>query len=69
MYYVGLAHGFEDTCLHEEYKVKAVEKVSGGRSTRLAGHLAPNRLIQVSRALPRLYKYPPPPYGGNEDTP
>jgi hypothetical protein len=36
MFYVGLAHGFEDTCLHEEEKNKEAEKVGGGHSTRLA---------------------------------
>jgi hypothetical protein len=42
-FYVGLAHGFEDMCLHEEWKVMAVEKVGGGRSTQPAGdHLVPN---------------------------
>jgi hypothetical protein len=35
-----LAHGFVDTCLHEKGKGKAVEKVSGGLSTPLAGHVA-----------------------------
>jgi hypothetical protein len=40
MFYVGLASGFEDMCLHMEWKAKAVEKVSGGHSTWLAGHVA-----------------------------
>jgi hypothetical protein len=31
MFYVSLAHGFEDTCLHEEYKAKAVEAAPPGR--------------------------------------
>jgi hypothetical protein len=30
MFYVSLVRGFEDMCLHEEKKAKAVEKVSGG---------------------------------------
>jgi hypothetical protein len=43
MFYVGLTHGFKDTCLHEELKAKDVVKVSGGYSTRPADHhLAPN---------------------------
>jgi hypothetical protein len=50
-----------------------VEKVDGGRSTLLVGHmawpadhhLAPNRLLQVDGANPQLYKYP---YSGNERT-
>jgi hypothetical protein len=29
-----LARGFEDTCLHKEWKGKAVEKVSGGCFTQ-----------------------------------
>jgi hypothetical protein len=37
MFYVNLAHGFEDMCLHEEWKAKAVEKVGGGRSTQPHG--------------------------------
>jgi hypothetical protein len=40
MFYVSLALGFQDTCLHEELKAKAVEKVGAGRSTRLANHVA-----------------------------
>jgi hypothetical protein len=44
-----------------------VERVGGGRSTQLAGHVAwpaghhlvPNRLVQVSGDRPRPYKYPP----------
>jgi hypothetical protein len=40
MFYVGLAHGFEDTCLHEEWKAKMVKKVGGGHSTQSAGHMA-----------------------------
>jgi hypothetical protein len=37
-FYVGLAHGFVHTCLHEKGKAKAVEKVSGRRTTGPAGH-------------------------------
>jgi hypothetical protein len=33
MFYVSLARRFDDMCLHEEYKAKAVEKVGGGSST------------------------------------
>jgi hypothetical protein len=29
-FYVGLAHGFVHTCLHEKGKAKAVGKVGGG---------------------------------------
>jgi hypothetical protein len=32
-FYVSLARGFVDTCLHEKGKAKAVEKVGGGLST------------------------------------
>jgi hypothetical protein len=39
-FYVGLARGFADPCLHEKGNVKAMEKVGGGLSTRLAGHVA-----------------------------
>jgi hypothetical protein len=67
MFLVGLARGFEDTCLHEELKAKAVEKVGGGLSTRPFGHMAwpaghhlvPNGLLQVGGAPPRTYKYSP----------
>jgi hypothetical protein len=66
MFYVGLARGFKDTCLHEEYKAKAVEKVGGGRSTWSASHvawpaghhLAPDRLLHVGGAPPQPYKSP-----------
>jgi hypothetical protein len=65
-FYVGLARGFMDTCLHEKGNAKAVEKASGGLSTWLAGHvawlayhhLASYRLGQVVGAPPRPYKYP-----------
>jgi hypothetical protein len=50
-FYVGLVHGFLDTCLHEKGKAKGVEKVGGGLSTRPAGH--------IGGAPPRHYKYPP----------
>jgi hypothetical protein len=39
-FYVSLARGFMDTCLHEKGKAKAVENVSGGRTTWPAGHVA-----------------------------
>jgi hypothetical protein len=35
-----LARGFQDMCLHEESKAKAVEKIGGGRSTRSADRVA-----------------------------
>jgi hypothetical protein len=48
MFYVGLAHGFVHMCLHEMGKAKAVENVSGGRTTWPAGHhLVSYRLNQV----------------------
>jgi hypothetical protein len=59
MFYVGLARAFKDTCLHEEWKAKVMEKVRVGCSTRPASHhLAPNRLVQVCGAPPQPYKYP-----------
>jgi hypothetical protein len=58
-FYVGLAHGFVDMCLHEKGKAKVVEEVNGGLSTRPAGlHLVSYHLRQVSGAPPRPYKYP-----------
>jgi hypothetical protein len=56
------------TCLHLKRKAMAVEKGSGGRSTRPAGHVArpagqhlvSYRLSQVGGAPPQPYKYPPP---------
>jgi hypothetical protein len=39
-FYVGLDRGFVHTCLHKKAKAKAVEKVGGGRTTWLAGHVA-----------------------------
>jgi hypothetical protein len=38
--FVGLARGFMHTCLHEKEKAKEVEKVGGGQTTWLAGHVA-----------------------------
>jgi hypothetical protein len=60
--------------LHEKGKATAVEKVSGGLSTRQADcmawpvgrHLVNYRLDQVGGALPHPYKYPP--TGENENT-
>jgi hypothetical protein len=37
-FYVGLARGFVDTCLHEKGKAKVVEEVSVGLSTWLTGY-------------------------------
>jgi hypothetical protein len=39
-FYVGLAHSFMHTCLHEKGKAKVVEKVSGGQTTWPTGHVA-----------------------------
>jgi hypothetical protein len=39
-FHVGLAHAFVHTCPREKEKAKAVEKVSGGQTTWLAGHVA-----------------------------
>jgi hypothetical protein len=39
-FYVGLAHGFVHTCLHEKEKAKELEKVSGGQTTWPADHVA-----------------------------
>jgi hypothetical protein len=39
-FYVGLAHGFVHTCLHEKGKVKAVEKVGGHQTIWPTGHVA-----------------------------
>jgi hypothetical protein len=39
-FYVGLTRGFMHTCLHENWNAKAVEKISGGQTTCLAGHVA-----------------------------
>jgi hypothetical protein len=48
---VGLAHDFVHACLHEKGKAKALEKVSGGRTTWLAGHhLVSYELNQVGKA-------------------
>jgi hypothetical protein len=66
-FYVGLAQGFLDMCLHEKEKTMAVEKVSGGRThwsashmARPAGrHLVSYRFGQVGGAPPWPYKYPP----------
>jgi hypothetical protein len=65
-FYVGLARGFVHTCLHEKGKAKAMEKVSRGRNTwpayhvaRLAGHhLVSYRLNQVGNPSLDPYKYP-----------
>jgi hypothetical protein len=65
-FYVGLACGFVDMCLHEKGKAKAAEKVVGGLSTWLVGHVAWSadrhmvsyRLGQVGGAPPQPYKYP-----------
>jgi hypothetical protein len=65
-FYVGLARGFVDTCLHEKGKAKAVEKVGGDLSTRPADHVAwpagrhlvSYRFGQVGGAPPQPYKYP-----------
>jgi hypothetical protein len=73
-FYVGLAHGFVHTCLHEKGKSKTVEKVDGGRTTwpvghvaRLAGHhLASYRFNQVGNPSLDPYKYTS--TGGNQNT-
>jgi hypothetical protein len=66
-FYVSLACGFMDMCLHEKGKAKATGKVGGGLSTWPAGrHMASYRLGQVGGAPPRPYKYPP--TGGNQNT-
>jgi hypothetical protein len=73
-FYVGLAHGFMHTCLHEKGKAKAVEEVSGGRATWPAGHvarpadhhLASYRLNQVGN--PSLDPYKCPSTDGNQNT-
>jgi hypothetical protein len=65
-FYVSLACGFVHTCLHDKGKTKAVDKVGGGRTTWLAGHvarptghhLASYRLNQVSNPSLDPYKYP-----------
>jgi hypothetical protein len=73
-FYVSLARGFMDTCLHEKGKAKAVENVSGGRITWPAGHvarpashhLASYRLNQVSNLSLDPCKYRS--TGGNQNT-
>jgi hypothetical protein len=66
-FYVGLAHGFVHTCLHEKGKAKVVEKVGGDRTTWSAGHhLVSYRLNQVSNRSLDPYKYPS--IGGNQNT-
>jgi hypothetical protein len=73
-FYVGLSRGFVHTCLHGKGKAKAVEKVSGGRITwsadhvaRLAGHhLASYLFNQVSNPSLDPYKYPS--TSGNQNT-
>jgi hypothetical protein len=66
-FYVGLAHGFMHTCLHEKGKTKAVEKVSGGRTTWLAGHhLVSYRHNQVDKPSMDPNKYPS--TSGNQNT-
>jgi hypothetical protein len=73
-FYIGLAHGFVHTCLHEKGKAKAVEKVGGGRTTwpthhmaELAGHdFMSYQLNQVSNPSLETYKYPS--TGGNQNT-
>jgi hypothetical protein len=72
MFFVDLARGFKDKCLHEK-KAKVVEKVGGCHSTQPTDHvawptghnLAPNRLLQVGGAPHDPINTP---YGGNEDT-
>jgi hypothetical protein len=62
------------TCPHEKGKNKAVEKVSGGRTTWPAGHvarptdhhLAAYQLNQVGNPYLDPYKYPS--IGGNQNT-
>jgi hypothetical protein len=39
-FYLGLAYGFVHTSLHEKGKAKTVEKVGGGQTTWLTGHMA-----------------------------
>jgi hypothetical protein len=71
---VSLACAFMHTCLHENGKAKAVDKVYGGRTTwssghvaRLAGHhLVSYRLNQVGNPSLDLYKYPS--TGENQNT-
>jgi hypothetical protein len=67
-------YGFMHTCLHKKGKAKAAEKVSGGRTTWLAGdvarpidhHLVSYRLNQVGNPSLDPYKYPS--TGGNQNT-
>jgi hypothetical protein len=73
-FYVGSDHNFVDTCLHEKGKVKAVKKVSGGRTHWPSGHVAwppghhlvSYHLGQVGGAPPQPDKYPP--IDGNQST-
>jgi hypothetical protein len=65
-FYVDLGHGFVHMCLHDKGKSKAVEKVSGGRTTWPAGHhLVSYRLNQVVNPSLEPYKYPS--TGGNQN--
>jgi hypothetical protein len=73
-FYVGLAHGFVHTCLHEKGKAKAVEKVSEGQTKWPTGHIArladhyfaSYQFNQVSNHSLDPYKYHS--TGGNQNT-
>jgi hypothetical protein len=73
-FYVGLGYGFVHMCLHKKGRAKVVEKVSGGRTTWLAGHMArPTGHHFVSYRLNRVDNPSLDPYkdsstGGNENT-